>query len=328
MSRANNIFKNMLCLLIAFLVSFMELSFFDNNLDPIFIIIIFILTVPTIYLYFLPKHETMILFLYCIVLAYLLDFLGKDLNIYLFLITLFSIVILFTHSLYTANADRTKLKNPKYLNYFIILFIILLTVSFFSFLIYKYILKPNVNEQNKLALVYEENESREENDNKVQEEMDNGAGGGAGGSGSNKNIDWLNILKIILIVLLIMIIMYYLYKYLTYKLWLYKVLRLKNNNKVIAIYKYFLRALSMLGLQRKKGETPNEYLAIIKDIEFPFNEEKFKKLTDFFMKAKYSNINIDDDESIFVEEYFYEISKSIREKIGIKDYIIKYLLKI
>lgn len=207
MSKINNIFKNLLCLLIAILVSFMEAQFFSGtSIYSIALIVILILTIPTIYLYFLPKHETMIIFLYNIVLVYLLDFLGKDVDIKLFLVTLFFIVLLFTHSLYTANAEKTKLKNPAYLGYGITLAVILLIVSLVTFNIYEYVLKPNVNEQNQLALVYESKDiSNNDISNIQKEKVDNNSGGNGGGGGSSidEPINFKSLIKWILIILLI-----------------------------------------------------------------------------------------------------------------------------
>lgn len=333
MSKINNIFKNLLCLLIAVLVSFMEAQFFSGtSIYSIALIMVLILTVPTIYLYFLPKHETMIIFLYNIILVYLLDFLGKDVDIKLFLVTLFFVVLLFTHSIYTANAEKTKLKKPAYLAYGITLSVILLIVSIVTFNIYEHILKPNVNEQNQLALVYQNRDTSNNDISNIQkEEVDNnsgGNGGGGGGSSIDEPIDFKYVLKWILMILLILIIYYVLHRIIKYRLWLRKTLKLPKEQQIIVFYKYFLSSLSILGLKKSRGETPYEYMDICEKEEFPFNRYGFEKLTDNFIKCKYGGKKILDNDYNDILEYFYSISKSIRENIGIKNYLTKYLVKI
>lgn len=330
MSKANNIFKNLICLLIATLVSLMEVQFFSGtSIYSMAFMIVLAVTVPTIYLYFLPKHETMIIFLYSIILVYLLDFLGKDVNVRLLLVTLFFIVLLFTYSLYTANVKKTKFKKPVYLGYLITLVVILLIVSSVTLYIYEYILKPNVNEQNQLALIYENTTPSNDDMNNIQkEEADNNSSGNGGGSSSiDEPINFRYLIKLILIILINLIIIYSLYKFLKYKIWLRNTLKLSKGEQVIIFYGYFLNVLSILGLKKPSGETPYEYMDICKEEEFPFNKDKFKKLTNDFIKCKYGGKEIADDNYDEILKYFYSISKSVRETIGIKNYLIKYLIK-
>lgn len=331
MSRANNILKNILCLTIAFLVSFMEMQFFDGDGNLIINIMILLLTVPTIYLYFLPKHETMIIFIYCIVLVYILDYLGKDVNIKLLLLTLFSIVLLFAQSVYTANVKATKNKKPAYLKYLGILILVLLLVTTFSFLIYEYILRPNINDQNKLALVYEPLDQQEEESNQsLENEVNNssGSGGSGGGGGILDNIDWFKLLKYLLLFILIAILVYLMYKYIKYRIWLNNTLNLPINQQVIEFYKYFLKSLSILGLSKKPSSTALEYLKVLSSKNFPFSKDRFKKLTDSFILAKYSSQVIEQKDYEIILDSFYSISKDIREEIGMKDYLFKYLIKL
>lgn len=333
MLKANNIFKSSLCLLIAILISFMEVQFFSGtSLYSIALVLVLLVTIPIIYLYFLPKHETMIIFLYNIILVYLLDFLGKKVNIKLFLITLFFIILLFSHSLYTANAKKTGLKKPAYLGYILILVVILLIVSLSTLYIYEYILKPNVNDQNQLALVYQNKDDSNSNINNMQEEdVDNNAGGSAGGGGGSdidEPIDFKSLIKWFLIGLLILIITFVLYRIIKYRLWLMKTLKLPKKDQVTIFYKYFLASLSIIGLEKFKEETPYEYMSYIsKNDKFPFQEVEFINLTDKFVKCKYGGKDISDNEYDEILQYFYSISKSIRKSLGIKNYFTKYLIK-
>jgi len=213
----------------------------------------------------------------------------------------------------------------------VILSAILLLVSLFSFLIYEYILKPNVNEQNKLALVYESVDSRQEDISDIKEEEINSSSGGGGGGGGSKieePIDIVRILKYLLILLLLILVIYIICKYLKHRLWLRKTLKLSKKEQVIEFYKYFLRTLLVLGLGIENGQTALEYMEISKNENFPYEGGRFINLSRLFMETKYGNRDIGEDDYEEILNYFYSISRSIRKKFGLRNYIFSYLFKI
>ena len=183
---ANDIFKTVLCLIISVLMTFTEMQFFGNIeiFSPLFLILLSF-TVPTIYLYFLPKQDSVLIFIFNIVLVFILDFFGKDVNIGLFLISLFCVVLLFCQSLFTENVRRFKSEKAAYEAYSFVLILFLLVVVVLTFLVYEYILKPNINDKNELSITYEElsPESMDKSTSFFQENSDESMGNEGGGGG-------------------------------------------------------------------------------------------------------------------------------------------------
>ena len=231
---ANNIFKTVLCLAISVLMTFTEMQFFGNIdiFSPIFLILLSV-TVPTIYLYFLPKQDTVLIFIFNIILVFILDFLGKDINIVLFLVSLFCVVLLFCQSLFTENARRFKTENAAYMPYSFILILFLLLVVILTFIVYEYILKPNINDKNELSFMYEElsPESTDESKSSLQENLDESVGNeGGGGAEEPRNI--LLFILMLILALLLLAILYVIYRFARYKLWVRKTMKLPNNEKI------------------------------------------------------------------------------------------------
>lgn len=72
----------------------------------------------------------------------------------------------------------------------------------------------------------------------------------------------------------------------------YRLQKLSLQERVIKMYKYHLKALSVQGLKMKTGETPLKYAKRIDEI-LEFKTVNFETITDIFNKACYSNIPID-----------------------------------
>lgn len=302
----------------------MQIQLFeDTSIYNIASVLVFLLTIPTIYLYFIPKHETMILVLYSFVLVFILDFLGKDVNIVLLLATLFSIFLLFTHSLYTANAKRTKMENPDYLTYLILLLVILFLVSLMSFFIYEKILKPNVNEKQQLEIMFLDKESNESENELEEEDID--SSGGASGGGSSEPINFIQFFKIILLLFLTILIIWLLYKIIRYINWKYKLSKSSKENQVELIYMYVLNSLCILKMGKQAGETPIEYFKF-NSKNLPINNEGFKLLTNEYIRIKYGNKRLNDKHYNIIMMFFSNIYKDLVKNIGVKRYII-YLIK-
>lgn len=329
----NNLFKNILCLFISVLLSFTELQFFeDAEIFSVVSLLILSVTVPTIYLYFLPKQDTVIIFIYNIVLVFILDVLGKNVDIKLFLMSLFCICLLLFQSVFTENSKRFKSKNVAYRKYSLVLITFLSVTVLLSFLIYEYILLPNMHDKSELSLSYANStteETIETNQNYFNNSPDKNKGG-AGGGGSEKpkpEINILRLVKIIAIFALCLVVLYFLYRFARYKLWLRKTLRMPFNEQVCRFYCYIVNSLASCGFQRKSSNTPFEYLDASDTSEFPLLETEFKFLTNTFVKAFYSNREISKGDCERCLELFKSVSKSLIESMGMKDYLFHYLLK-
>lgn len=325
----NNIFKTALCLAISVLMTFTEMQFFGDIdiFSPIFFILL-IVTVPTVYLYFLPKQDTVLIFIFNIILIFILDFLGRDINISLFLVSLFCVVLLFCQSLFTENARRFKTENASYMAYSLILIIFLILIVMLTFLVYEYILKPTINDKNELSFMYEElsPESTDESTSSIQENSNEGSGNGGGGD-ENPQKTLTIILKLIL-AFFILTIVYLLYKFTMYKLWISKTLNLPNNEKIRRIYTYILNSLTLAGVGKKSGETPFEYFKDFDYDKFNFSESGFKILTNTFVATYYGTYEASDAECQVCIDLFYSISKCARKALGMKKYMFNYLLKL
>ena len=327
---ANNIFKTVLCLAISVLMTFTEMQFFGNIdiFSPIFLILLSV-TVPTIYLYFLPKQDTVLIFIFNIILVFILDFLGKDINIVLFLVSLFCVVLLFCQSLFTENARRFKTENAAYMPYSFILILFLLLVVILTFIVYEYILKPNINDKNELSFMYEElsPESTDESKSSLQENSDESVGNeGGGGAEEPRNI--LLFILMLILALFLLAILYVIYRFARYKLWVRKTMKSPNNEKIRRIYTYILNSLALAGLHKKPGETPFEYLEDFDYNKFNFSESGFSLLTNAFVATYYGRYEASDNECQVCVDLFHSISKCAKVALGRKKYIFNYLPKL
>ncbi len=308
----------------------MEAEFFsDTSIYYPALAVLLVITVPIIYLYFLPKHETMILFLYTIILVYILDLVGKDVNISLFLVTLFSILILFTHSLYTANAIRTGHKKPNFIFYLILLTIIFGVNGLLSLGVYEYVLKPNVNEKNQLYIAFED--KSQSNEVLSDSEQDNNSGGGGSGGAVEEPIDWLNILKYLLLLILLFILLYLVYRFIKYRLWVRKLNKMSYEDQIITIYSYIIMSLGIVGIEKKPSQTAYEFVEYLKTIDvehFPYDLNEFFDVTESFIKVSYSGKTIDEKAYGEVKRFFKDIASSMKSFLGYRKYFTSYIFKI
>lgn len=329
----NNLFKNILCLLIAVLLSLTELQFFDDG-EIFSVVFLFILavTVPTIYLYFLPKQDTVIIFIYNIVLVFVLDVLGKNVNIKLFLISLFCVCLLLFQSVFTENAKRFRSKQAAYRQYCLVLILFLSVTVLLSFLIYKYILLPNMHDKSELSLLYSDSTSEETvevNQNYFNNSSDKDKGGNGGG-GSEEPRPEVNILRLAVLIATFagcFVILYLLYRIARYKLWLRKTLKSSSNEQVCRLYRYILNSLAACGLSRRLSETPFEYLALSDSDSFPFLKTEFRFLTNTFVAACYGRQDVSKAECDRCLKLFHSVPESLIKSIGIRGYLFRYLLR-
>jgi len=327
---ANDIFKTVLCLIISVLMTFTEMQFFGNIeiFSPLFLILLSF-TVPTIYLYFLPKQDSVLIFIFNIVLVFILDFFGKDVNIGLFLISLFCVVLLFCQSLFTENVRRFKSEKAAYEAYSFVLILFLLVVVVLTFLVYEYILKPNINDKNELSITYEElsPESMDKSTFFFQENSDESMGNEGGGGGAEDPENILAFILKLISALLILAVFYLIYRVVRYKLWVRKTLRSSNNEMIRRIYLYILNSLTLVGLRKKYGQTPFEYLEGFDYDKFNFSESGFRILTNTFVSTYYGKHEASDSECRVCIDLFRSVSKCAREALGTKKYMFNYLTK-
>lgn len=327
----NNIFKNFLCLLIAVLLSLTELQFFqDAEVFSVVFLLILSVTVPTIYLYFLPKQDTVLIFIFNIILVFILDVLGRSVNIKLFLTSLFCVCLLLFQSVFTENAKRFKSKQVSYRTYSLILILFLSAAVMGSYYMYEYILKPNMENKVELSVLYMggtvDEQVESEHDNADRDK--NKSGGGGGGPEEPKpKINILRLIAWIIACAVISAIIYLAYRLIKHEIWLRRTLRAPNNEKIRRLYIYILNSLALCGFPKESWQTPIEYLDSCDGDDFPFLKTEFRFLTKTFVSAYYSNRQVDEEECHRCIRFFRSVSKCIRESMGAKGYLFHYLLK-
>jgi len=324
----NNIFKNLLCLMIAVLLSLTELQFFQGaEIFSVIFLLILAVTVPTVYLYFLPKQDTVLIFIFNIILVYILDVLGKTVNVKLLLASLFCVCLLLFQSVFTENAKRFKSKQVPYRAYCLILILFLSAAVMASYSIYEYILKPSMDDK----VLYiggtaEEQVESEHNNANVNQEK-NKDGGGGGPEEAKPKINVLRLIAWIIACAIVSAILYLLYRLIRYEIWLRRTLRAPNNEKIRRLYIYILNSLALCGFPKDPWQTPIEYLALCNGDDFPFLKTEFRFLTATFISAYYSNRQVNEDECHRCVGFFRSASKYIRQSMGARGYLFGYLLK-
>lgn len=102
---------------------------------------------------------------------------------------------------------------------------------------------------------------------------------------------------------------------------IYRLKKYPSKNRVIKIYKRFLRIFSLQGFKIKIGETPLQYAQRI-DETLGFNEISFRSITDIFNKASYSNSPINDEEIQLIIDFYNTIPDHCKRKRGRVRYFI------
>jgi Transglutaminase-like enzymes, putative cysteine proteases len=105
------------------------------------------------------------------------------------------------------------------------------------------------------------------------------------------------------------------------KIFFYRLQKLSLQERVIKMYKYHLKALSVQGLKMKTGETPLKYAKRIDEI-LEFKTVNFETITDIFNKACYSNSPIDKGEMEIIINFYNVFQAQCKEKIGWFRYFI------
>lgn len=102
---------------------------------------------------------------------------------------------------------------------------------------------------------------------------------------------------------------------------LYRLQRLTPQQGVLEMYRHFLRALSVQGLQMKPGETPLQYAHRI-DESLDFKPLSFKTVTDTFIKARYSNNSIDEKERQLIIDFYRSFPAQCKQRTGWLRYFV------
>lgn len=119
--------------------------------------------------------------------------------------------------------------------------------------------------------------------------------------------------KAVIIIFVILLLWILCFSTIKRRIFFYRLEKLPLQERVIKIYKYFLRALSVQGLKMKSGETPLKYAKRIDD-SLEFKTIKFETITEIFNKACYSNSPIDKEEMQLIIDFYSIFQAQCKEK--------------
>lgn len=98
-----------------------------------------------------------------------------------------------------------------------------------------------------------------------------------------------------------------------------KLKKLTTEEQVIELYDYFLKALSVQGLNLEPGETPLKYsMRVVKNS----NLSEFNSVTYIFIKARYSNTSVDEKELKLIIDFYNKFPHYSKERIGVFKYFL------
>jgi hypothetical protein len=225
---------------------------------------------------------------------------------------------LLCQAIFTENAKRFNAEKVPYLIYVFILVLAMTLVSVGTYLIYEYILKPNMNDKLELSLMYEQ-----EPEQNFEEPPPSTEGGG----GQRRDIDFLKLFIYAIAFAACFIVLYIVYRIMKYAVWLLKTKKSANNELIRRIYVYILDSLNLYGIKKGLGETPYEYFALCSKIDLPVSETEMEFLTEVFVETYYGERKAADNERKRCIEFLDSVSASFRNSLGMRRYLFEYLLK-
>lgn len=176
-----------------------------------------------------------------------------------------------------------------------------------------------LNTENDEAEIVQNNniEDKESSSNIAEEESSNNL------EDKDDNVKEKPVLFIISSILTIISLLLWLlaFPYFKRRIIIYRLQKYPSKNRIIKIYKRFLRTFSVQGFKIKIGETPLQYAQRI-DETLEFNEIRFRSITDIFNKSSYSNIPINIEEIQLIIDFYNTIPAHCKKKIGRVRYFI------
>jgi len=97
--------------------------------------------------------------------------------------------------------------------------------------------------------------------------------------------------------------------------------RVETKEAILLYYSFFIQVLKRMGYKIEAGEMPTEYSERI-DNSIYFKENGFQAITEVFIRAKYSNEHLSDNEKQVCEKFYHNFLYQLRRDVG----IIKYLV--
>jgi len=131
----------------------------------------------------------------------------------------------------------------------------------------------------------------------------------------------------IVCVIIVLTITILLFNIIRRKLWIRKIKKKNTNEGIINLYEYFLKHLNLYkATSLKSGETPFEYAQRL-DKHGYIHPHSFKEVTDIFVKARYSQVEITQSEINTVLKFYKSVFKITQTNMSrYKYFLIVYIL--
>lgn len=136
-----------------------------------------------------------------------------------------------------------------------------------------------------------------------------------------------NITPMLLIPFLIFVILaVILIKILRRKRWLKKVLEKERRDQIIEFYEFYIKKFQKMKVRKAPEETPYEFAERSAPYlrEFHVENTSFTELTDAFVKARYSEENVKEEDYQRYLMFYRVFYKNCREHLGTFKYILKF----
>lgn len=103
--------------------------------------------------------------------------------------------------------------------------------------------------------------------------------------------------------------------------------KLDSNKRIIYLYKQILRLMEFLGHPQQHGETHYEYAERVAYKFYSYGEIKLKEVTEIFVKSKYGNFSIQDEERLILEKYREDLEKRLQNYWGLRTFYYRKYVK-
>lgn len=126
--------------------------------------------------------------------------------------------------------------------------------------------------------------------------------------------------------LILLILAVILTKILLRKRWLKKVMEKERRNQIIEFYEFYIKRFQKMKVRKAPEETPYEFAERSAPYlrEFHAENTSFADLTDIFVKARYSEADVEEDDYQRYLMFYQGFYKNCREYLGTFKYILKF----
>ena len=131
---------------------------------------------------------------------------------------------------------------------------------------------------------------------------------------------------IIACIVVILFVASIVYKKWSRKKWYENVCRMKKDEAVIQMYRFFVKRLELVKIKRKSNLTLEEYAKASKKFTEPFicDENNFQKLTKVYVKVYYGKAKVSDEEWQMFKDAYEDFYFNIKDEVGKWRYILLF----